>query len=155
MLAPILSFSSDEAWEFVPGGEPSSVHLATWEPIGFTLSEAERSLWATLFHLRDLALPVLEQARQAKHIGKALEAKLTFTGDSSMLNRVTPDSEALRELLNVSQLEINPAGDAPITISVDKASGQKCERCWHWETDVGKVSEHPTLCGRCVKAISG
>jgi isoleucyl-tRNA synthetase len=39
-------------------------------------------------------------------------------------------------------------------VSVSKASGQKCERCWHWETDVGAVPEHPTLCGRCVKAIS-
>jgi len=155
MLAPILSFSSDEAWEFLPGRESSSVHLATWEPIGFTLSEADRSLWATLFHLRDLALPVLEQARQAKHIGKSLEAKLTFTGDASILNRVSPDSEALRELLNVSQLELNPLADAPIAVSVSKASGQKCERCWHWETDVGTVPEHPTLCGRCVKAILG
>jgi isoleucyl-tRNA synthetase len=154
MLAPILSFSSDEAWDFVPGRDPASVHLATWEPIGFSLPEAERSVWTTLFHLRDLALPVLEQARQAKHIGKALEAKLTFAGDASMLNRITSDSEALRELLNVSQLEVKPAGDAPITVSVDKAAGQKCERCWHWETDIGRVSEHPTLCGRCVKAIS-
>jgi isoleucyl-tRNA synthetase len=154
MLAPILSFSSDEAWQFVPGQADDSVHLATWEPIGFTLPEAERALWATLFHLRDLALPVLEQARQAKHIGKSLEARLTFTGDSSILNRVSPDSEALRELLNVSQLELNPSGDAPIAVSVLKASGQKCERCWHWETDVGAVPEHPTLCGRCVKAIS-
>lgn len=155
MLAPILSFSSDEAWAFVPGREGESVHLATWEPIGFTLPEAERSLWATLFHLRDLALPVLEQARQAKHIGKSLEARLTFTGDSSILNRVSPDAEALRELLNVSQLELNPSADAPIAASVSKASGQKCERCWHWETDVGTVAAHPTLCGRCVKAISG
>jgi isoleucyl-tRNA synthetase len=154
MLAPILSFSSDEAWQFVPGQAQDSVHLATWEPIGFTLPEAERALWATLFHLRDLALPVLEQARQAKHIGKSLEARLTFTGDSSILNRVSPDSEALRELLNVSQLELNPSADAPIVVSVLKASGQKCERCWHWETDVGAVPEHPTLCGRCVKAIS-
>jgi isoleucyl-tRNA synthetase len=154
MLAPILSFSSDEAWQFVPGQAQDSVHLATWEPIGFTLPEAERALWATLFHLRDLALPVLEQARQAKHIGKSLEARLTFTGDSSILNRVSPDSEALRELLNVSQLELNPSADAPIAVSVSKASGQKCERCWHWETDVGAVPEHPTLCGRCVKAIS-
>jgi isoleucyl-tRNA synthetase len=59
--------------------------------------------------------------------------------------------EALRELLNVSQLEINPGAEA--AIAVTKADGQKCERCWHWETDVGSNPEHPTICGRCVQAV--
>ena len=155
MLAPILSFSADEAWKFVPGRERESVHQATWEPIGFSLPEAERALWATLFHVRDQALPALEQARQAKHIGKSLEAKLTVTGDSALLDPIKPHAETLRELLNVSQLEISPAGNGAVTASVDKAAGQKCERCWHWETDIGVVKEHPTLCGRCAKAVAG
>jgi isoleucyl-tRNA synthetase len=153
MLAPVLSFSSDEAWQFVPGKQQGSVHELTWEPIGLELSETERSLWAVLFHLRDAALPVLEQARQAKHIGKALEAKLTFSGDATLLNTATPEAASLRELLNVSQLELRPA-EGPVVVSVSKAEGQKCERCWHSETDIGAVAEHPTLCGRCVKAVS-
>jgi isoleucyl-tRNA synthetase len=53
--------------------------------------------------------------------------------------------------LNVSQLEIKAGEEA--AVSVTKADGQKCERCWHWETDVGSQAGHPTICGRCVKAI--
>ena len=61
--------------------------------------------------------------------------------------------EALRELLNVSQLEVLPDSSPSVTAAVSKAEGQKCERCWHWETDVGSTAEHPTLCGRCVNAV--
>ena len=154
MLAPILSFTADEAWEFVPGRNIESAHELTWQPINFERPEAERDLWTKLFRLRELALPALEHARQAKQIGKALEAKLTFAGRAAELEPVKPHSEALRELLNVSQLEVASQGEQEITVSVSKASGQKCERCWHWETDVGSTPEHPTICARCVKAVA-
>ena len=152
MLAPILSFTADEAWEFVPGKNVQSVHETTWQPAPFERPEEERALWARLFDLRELALPELEKARQAKHIGKALEAKLTFRG-GPRIGELASHQEALRELLNVSQLEIPPTSDASTTVSVSKADGQKCERCWHWERDVGANSEHPTICARCVKAV--
>ncbi len=109
--------------------------------------------WRALFELRELALPELEKARQAKAIGKALEARVTFTGSSPALAEAKAHLEALRELLNVSQLELNPGGEGAVTISVAKAAGQKCERCWHWETDTGTDAAHPTICGRCVRAL--
>jgi Isoleucyl-tRNA synthetase len=154
MLAPILSFTADEAWEFVPGKSFDSVHEVTWQPTAFERPADERATWARLFDLRELALPELEKARQAKHIGKALEAKLTIRGGPG-LSEVAPHLEELRELLNVSQLEIQPTGETATTVSVSKADGQKCERCWHWETDVGTNPEHPTICARCVKAVEG
>jgi isoleucyl-tRNA synthetase len=154
VLAPILSFTADEAWEFVPGKKVESVHELTWQPMAFVRPETERAVWKTLFDLRDLALPVLERARQAKEIGKALEASLSFCGAAAVLEVAKPQTEALRELLNVSQLEIKPDGQDDIRVSVSKALGQKCERCWHWETDVGSAPEHPTICGRCVKVVT-
>jgi isoleucyl-tRNA synthetase len=153
MLAPILAFTADEAWEFVPGKTLDSAHLLNWEPPNFQLPEAERAAWKALFELRELALPELEKARQAKEIGKALEAKLTFAGSNPALAAAQPHLESLRELLNVSQLETRPASEAALTITVQKAAGQKCERCWHWETDVGSHADHSTLCGRCAKAV--
>jgi len=153
MLSPILAFTADEAWEFVPGKPVPSAHLLGWEAPGFERSEAERAAWKALFELREQALPELEKARQAKTIGKALEAKLTFAGSTPALAAAQAHLESLRELLNVSQLEIQPAGEAALTVSVTRAAGEKCERCWHWETDVGAVAGHPTLCGRCVKAV--
>ena len=153
MLAPLLAFTADEAWEFVPGKTVDSVHQLTWQPLSFQRGEAERAAWQNLLHLRGSALPVLEKARQAKEIGKALDAKITFTGTGQALNQASSQVEALRELLNVSQLDIKPGGGEIIDVAVAKAAGQKCERCWHWETDVGTNAEHPTICARCIAAI--
>jgi len=65
MLAPILAFTTDEAWEFVPGKAVDSVHLADWPKQALQVPEAERANWEKLFKLRELALPELEKARQA------------------------------------------------------------------------------------------
>jgi isoleucyl-tRNA synthetase len=91
----------------------------------------------------------LEKARQAKIIGKALEAKIEIVIPQVQWQYADP--ELLRELVNVSALKIT-VGEF-VSISVSKADGRKCGRCWHWETDVGRNAEHPTLCGRCVLAI--
>jgi isoleucyl-tRNA synthetase len=154
MLAPVLAFTADEAWEFVPGKTVDSAHRLTWQPLEFSCSEPERETWKALFQLREQALPELEKARQAKQIGKALEARLTISGSGPALHTATQQLELLRELLNVSQLEIVSGPDDPAKITVARADGQKCERCWHWETDVGSNATHPTLCGRCVRAVS-
>ena len=157
MLSPILVFTADEAWEFVPGqaGLPF-VHLATWKPGALQRSDAERGAWEGLFKLRELVLPSLEKERQAKTIGKSLEAKVTLTGSNPLLIDAKTHLAALRELLNVSQLEahVTPGnGEPTLDIVVGKALGQKCERCWHCEEDVGVATKHPTLCGRCVEAV--
>jgi isoleucyl-tRNA synthetase len=157
MLSPILAFTADEAWEFIPGkaGLPS-VHLATWKPGALQRSDAERSAWEGLFKLRELVLPSLEKERQAKTIGKSLEAKVTLTGSNPLLTDAKTHLAAFRELLNVSQLEVHVApgnGEPTLDIVVSKALGQKCERCWHWEEDVGAEPKHPTICGRCVEAV--
>jgi isoleucyl-tRNA synthetase len=153
ILAPMLAFTADEAWEFVPGRTVESAHQLMWQPMDFEQLEPERATWKALFTLRELALPALEQARQAKQIGKALEAKLTFTGSGPLFQEAQASSESLRELLNVSQLQLQREEGAVVTAMVSKAEGQKCERCWHWETDVGSDCEHPTICGRCVQAV--
>ena len=153
MLAPLLSFTADEAWEFVPGKTVDSVHRLTWQPQPFTRPEPERAVWKQLFEVREVALAALEKARQAKQIGKALEAKLTLAGPAASLAEAQAHAAELRELLNVSQLEVQPGAEAAVTATVAKAAGEKCERCWHWETDVGATAQHPTLCGRCVQAV--
>ncbi|MBM3834389.1 MAG: isoleucine--tRNA ligase [Verrucomicrobia bacterium] len=153
MLGPILAFTADEAWEFVPGDAMDSVHLADWSPVNFPRSAAEQETWKTLFAIRQMALPELEKARQAKVIGKALEAKISLIGRSEMLAVAAAEREALRELLNVSQLEIANSGSNDILFQVVKADGQKCERCWHWEADVGRNPDQSTICGRCVEAV--
>ena len=153
MLAPILSFTADEAWEFAPGKSAESVHDAMWRSGSFVRAEWEIEAWKALFTLRALALPELEKARQAKQIGKSLEAKLTVNGSGPLIADAKVNLDSLRELLNVSQVQLAEEGGATVFATVSKADGQKCERCWHWETDVGSNAEHPTICSRCIEAV--
>jgi isoleucyl-tRNA synthetase len=155
MLSPILVFTADEAWEFIPGRQGESVHLAPWQAAGLALPEDEENRWKKLLEIRERVLPHLEKERQAKNIGKALDARVTLGQTAKVLPGQTDmDGEVLRELLNVSQLVMGPSAAADdLSIQVVKADGRKCERCWHWEEDVGASREHPTLCGRCLLAI--
>jgi isoleucyl-tRNA synthetase len=155
LLSPILAFTADEAWEFVPGVATKSVHEETYSPRDVAFSEVEDRLWQELFAIRnDAGLLELERARQEKVIGKSLEAKITFRGDVDALRVAKENEPTLRELLNVSQVAFETLTDlGEFTAKVTKADGQKCERCWHWELDVGAHSEHPGLCGRCVEAV--
>lgn len=153
MLAPILAFTTDESWEFVPGKDTASVHEAVWRPVVFSRPESEVNEWKNLFLLREVALPELEKARQAKLIGKSLEARLTINGNGQLPRDARLHLDALRELLNVSQVSLENTGNETVFATVSKADGQKCERCWHWEPEVGQSAEHPTICGRCVEAV--
>jgi isoleucyl-tRNA synthetase len=153
MLAPLLAFTADEAWEQIPGARVRSVHLSEWKPVSVTRSDAEREAWRQLFEIRHRVLPALERERQAKVIGKGLDAKVTLTGNSPLLTTGKTHLEALRELLNVSQLEIHAGNGEDLQVQVGKATGFKCERCWHWEEDVGKAPAHPTICFRCAEAV--
>ena len=162
MLSPILAFTADEAWEFIPGKPTGSVHESELKQSTFTLDPDEIGKWQQLFMLRKAVLPELEVARKNKLIGKSLDAKVALPARKSFLYKIIEENKLdLRELLNVSDLSAvdhieDDASKDDNSISVPeiyKADGQKCERCWHWETDIGQNAEHPTLCGRCVEAV--
>jgi isoleucyl-tRNA synthetase len=153
MLSPILVFTADEAWEFIPGREVDSVHLADWPTSTFRRSDKERAMWSALMRIREQALVELEKARQDKTIGKALDARLSVKGKSDVVADSLANMDTLRELLNVSQLDVAPLDGSELQITVSKAGGKKCERCWHWELDVGSDARHPIICARCAQAV--
>ena len=100
----------------------------------------------------------MEEERKAKIVGKNLDAKVSFKGDQFSLPEAALRIDDLRELFNISQLEITPIeykAQTPNSVhfEIAKADGQKCERCWHWETNVGSNAAHPTLCARCATAV--
>jgi len=148
MLSPILCFTADEAWECIPGAT-GSVHESEWQPLLSSLTPEETERWVWLKQWRETLLPELEKARQTKTIGKALEAQIEITIPTAQAKAA--DADLLRELVNVSALKITVGETA--AHSVAKATGQKCERCWHFESDIGQNATHPTLCGRCVEAV--
>jgi isoleucyl-tRNA synthetase len=152
MLAPILAFTADEAWEFVPGKPTGSVHESRWiEDKSFDLYDF--AVWDNLLGSREVILRRLEVERNKKAIGKALDAKVVIVGHERLIREIRNAPEDFRELLNVSQLEVREGNEESFVYQVGHADGQKCERCWHWEMDIGQNAEHPTICGRCVEAV--
>jgi isoleucyl-tRNA synthetase len=160
MLSPMLAFTADEAWEAIPGKPTASVHESEWKPSAPATSAETKADWQTLFRIREQVLPVLEKQRQAKVIGKALEAVVYLNlpaEDQAVAQRL---SSELTEVLNVSAIVLGerPSGDtstdAIITRPGQETGRVKCERCWHWENDVGQNAAHPTLCGRCAVAVT-
>ncbi len=156
MLSPMLVFTAEEAWEFIPGRASGSVHASEWTPGTVSVSDAEKAQWVARLALREDMLKPLEKARQEKVIGKALDAQVTLRATAAVRASVDPDGTAtlaLQELANVSQLTWEVAETVAPEVIVSKAAGVKCDRCWHWETDVGSVAAFPELCPRCVKAV--
>jgi len=150
-LAPILVFTADEIWENLPGRAEASVHIAEFPVAGEQSQDELLATWARLFEIRDDVLRALEEARVAKQIGSSLEAKVTLTAFRETLELLRKYEKDLRYIFIVSQVEIVEASQS---ITVSRAEGEKCERCWNYSTRVGESARYPTVCERCVAALA-
>jgi isoleucyl-tRNA synthetase len=160
MLATILAFTADEIWENLPAGEgrrEASVHLALMPKPGDADNSEWLTSWAHLFGYRDIVLGKLEEARIAKAIGSSLEARVEISAGSEAYDKLKRHADDLRYIFIVSEvtlLEPNAQlGADEITVTVARAHGEKCERCWNYSTRIGEASRFPTVCERCVEAL--
>ncbi|HLZ97777.1 MAG TPA: isoleucine--tRNA ligase [Steroidobacteraceae bacterium] len=164
-LAPILSFTAEEAWTFLPAVPATSVFLTTWHqfPPG---AERESPLdWPALIALKADVARQLERLRAAGEIGAPLEAEVTLYAPDSQAARFAAVQDELRFVLITSQARIAqtdvPASDAVpssaegVWIEVKPSIQPKCVRCWHLRSDVGSDLNHPELCARCVVNVEG
>ncbi len=168
LVAPIMSFTADEIWSFLPAvsGRAESVHLAHFpraEDITGAVADPASAdmVWKdfqALMKVRDTALKALELARQEKTIGSALEAVVTVSAPDELVPLLQRYRNDLRFLLIVSGVEVKPGsggnGSTPLHVLVEKAPGQKCERCWNYSTRVGENERYPTVCERCTAALA-
>lgn len=160
LLAPILVFTSDEAWENMPKQAVESVHVAEFPKAAETDNAVLKSNWERIFSMRDEVLKALEEARNAKQIGSSLEAKVLLTTNAETTRFLLDYFADLRYIFIVSQVEVHEGegGNAdtpvPISVAVQKADGQKCERCWNYSVRVGEFANYPTVCERCIEALS-
>src|SRR5438552_12049003 len=160
MLAPILVFTADEIWENLPQDSESaltSVHVAVLPETRGVDNTELLNAWAHLFGYRDRVLAKLEEARIAKVIGSSLEARLEISAGSEAYRIMSEHRDDLRYIFIVSEVELaepraDIAADA-LEITVTRAHGEKCERCWNYSTRVGESSKYPTVCERCVAAL--
>ncbi|MDX5514824.1 isoleucine--tRNA ligase [Stenotrophomonas sp. RG-453] len=157
-IAPILSFTADELWGYLPGERKENVLFATWYE-GLAPLPADAPLNAAdfdqLLALREQVAKVLEPMRANGAIGAALEAEITVAADAETAARWQPLAEELRFLLISGDVQVRPATTDEVFVSAQPTGKQKCVRCWHYRADVCSVAAHPELCGRCVTNIDG
>jgi isoleucyl-tRNA synthetase len=171
-LAPILSFTSDEIWSFMPGKRGESVFLETWHKLPTPPSAPDAIDWNALIALKTAVGQELEKLRVAGTIGSPLDAEVEVFCKDEFLERFKSLGEELRFLLIVSNAQVkrvsNAAGppvgaikvaevakEGGLWIRVQATPAPKCERCWHHRPEVGSNAEHPTICGRCVDNVTG
>jgi isoleucyl-tRNA synthetase len=151
LLAPVLAFTADEAFENLPHQKLASVHLAEF-PTASGKDETELlANWERLFKVREDVLKQLEEARNAKEIGSSLQAKVILTVDKETMKFLLPYYQDLRYIFIVSQVEVHEDDD--FSVKIEKADGEKCERCWNFSTRVGEFEKFPTVCERCIEAL--
>ncbi|WNN45005.1 MULTISPECIES: isoleucine--tRNA ligase [Winslowiella] len=168
-MAPIMSFTADEIWGYLPGKRTQYVFTEEWFDGLFGLAEDEPmndAYWAELLKVRGEVNRVIEQARADKRLGGSLEATVTLYADAALAEKLNSLGEELRFVLLTSGAQVADyalAGEEAqqsdvlkgLKIALHKAEGEKCPRCWHYTTDVGQNAEHAEVCGRCVTNIAG
>jgi isoleucyl-tRNA synthetase len=163
LIAPILSFTAQEAWETL-NGSGESVFEQTWHAFGLPRdADALRARWSKLLALRSDVLKQLEELRAARTIGSPLAAEVELYANGSEREFLRSFDDDLRFVFITSRADLvaqAPAGARPtsladVSVLAAPSPHAKCERCWHHRADVGGNAEHPTLCGRCVANLFG
>jgi isoleucyl-tRNA synthetase len=171
LTAPILAFTSEEAYKEMPakGDKAASVHCLNFpDPDDAWLDEKLEDRFSRLFKIRDEVNKVLDAAQKKKLIGHPLEAKVVISAEEKEMNflqsfdPVQDGEEDLSKLFLVSEVALVDKIDQPdltsdeipgLKVKLSKARGEKCERCWTYSTGVGANKNHPAICPRCVRVL--
>jgi isoleucyl-tRNA synthetase len=169
-LAPILSYTADEIWSFLPGKRSESVFFETWHELPKV--DAGSVDWTTFIALKTAVAQELEKLRVAGTVGSSLDAEVEVFAKDDFREKLMALGPELRFLLITSEATVkrvsNAAGppvgaikvaeiakEGGVWIRVQASAQPKCERCWHHRADVGSNAEHPTICARCVENVTG
>ncbi|MEN6483742.1 MAG: class I tRNA ligase family protein, partial [Syntrophobacteraceae bacterium] len=166
LMAPVLSFTAEEAWWYLPQPQTETVHMESLPVVDESLrDEVLISRWQKILSIRSDVTRVLEGARQSKAIGHALDAKVELGLPGDMQAEFAGQEELFRSVFIVSGVSFaapETMGDAVdgtdvpgLRIRVAPAAGEKCERCWIHSEKVGQYPDFPTLCDRCKPVVAG
>ena len=167
LLAPILTMTTDEVWRALPNRREDSVHLADFPAaadLDRWIDQALAERWAALIDVRNVVNQALETQRKAKVIGAPLEAHVTLEASGAVLDLLRAHEADLPMLFITSQASLKPrpgagagaaAGDEPpVTVTVARADGVKCQRCWRYVPEVSAEPAFEGICSRCVDALA-
>ena len=151
MLAPVLSFTCEEAYSFMPEKKQESVFLEQWpetkEPDNLLLER-----WQKFFEFRKLILKQIEQQRAAGNIGSSLEASIFVKADADYQQFLESFHPYLTNLLMIAEIHIENGDNLAVT--AEKTGLPKCARCWIHHKTVGRSNQHPQLCEKCLQVVS-
>ena len=163
IMAPVLSFTAEEVWADMPGKREASVHLALFPALTPEVKDDALSLrWEKIMKVRSEVSKALELARVKKVIGHSLDAAVAIkaSGDTAELLREFEGELAQIFIVSKAGLSAELSGEVyqaeggeGLEIQVTAAPGEKCERCWCYDEEIGKDAEHPTLCPKCLAAV--
>jgi isoleucyl-tRNA synthetase len=167
-IAPVLSFTADELWEFLPGQRNESVLLNSWyESLAPMTAETPFDLpfWNQVFAVRDAVAKELENQRNAGQIKGGLTAEVTLFADETLFAKLNQFEDELKFVLITSQARLKPLAEktdtavntaiAGLAVAISASQHKRCDRCWHQREEVGSHAEHPDLCDRCIDNIEG
>jgi isoleucyl-tRNA synthetase len=167
-MAPILSFTADELWEYLPGERPESVFLVTWYDALAPLADASQfdlTFWQQLFTVRDAVSKELETLRAEGKIKGGLTAEVSLYAEPTLFESLSALGDELKFVLITSRASLLPAGEKPadaietsvagLSLTVSASEYARCDRCWHQTPEVGSNETHPELCARCIDNVDG
>jgi len=152
LMAPILSFTAEEAWQVLAGGKGDSVFEELWHALPeHGLSSSQIDAWGNLRQLREIVTKRIEEKRERKEIGSSLAAELEITAHGAAYDAMARLGDELKFVLITSAAHVHKADGSPVHVVVTPSSNAKCERCWHYRADVNPAG----LCGRCESNLQG
>ncbi|MBQ2426941.1 MAG: isoleucine--tRNA ligase [Ruminococcus sp.] len=156
MIAPILAYTSDEIWKFMPHSAADEASHVIYnempEKVAVDVDDSFMEFWNRIHELRDDVKKTLEPMIKEKTIKSSLEAKVTLSAGGETLEFLKQAEPELADAFIVSEVVIADNG-AELDITAEKAEGEKCERCWAIRKSVGADAEHPTLCAHCCETL--
>uniref|UniRef100_A0A7C4ELM5 Isoleucine--tRNA ligase n=1 Tax=Thermodesulfovibrio aggregans TaxID=86166 RepID=A0A7C4ELM5_9BACT len=155
LIAPILSFTAEEAWQHLPFKKTESVFLGSMPEVNESFMNLElEKKWEKLIEIRDEVNKALEVKRQEKFIGNSLEAKVILSVSENLKEFLSPYLDFLPTLFIVSQVELKETEslDKEFSVKIEKADGQKCQRCWIYSPMIGKF-EIKDVCPKCFNVL--
>ncbi len=156
LISPILAFTSEEIWKYMPHRSDSESESILFndmpKTVEISVPDDFMDKWDRIHQLRDDVKKALEEAVKAKKVRKSLDAKVILSCGNELLDFVKSVESELKSAFIVSSVEVKDNG-GELNIEIDLAEGEKCERCWEHSTTVGECAEHPTLCARCAKVL--
>jgi isoleucyl-tRNA synthetase len=165
-IAPILSFTAEEIWANIPGFDGQSVFLQTYYD-GLQVEEDSvrgSEFWQRLVSVKIAVNKAIETARNEQGLGGSLNAEVTLYAEDELKLDLDKLDDELRFVLITSKAIVKPMDQAKDAVATDlsdlklkvvASSYEKCDRCWHYREEVGKIDAHPTLCQRCVDNVDG